>query len=185
MTLLDYATGILGLANIILIIRRSVWNFPVAIILVILFAITFWNAKLYSDFGLQFFFIGANFYGWWAWRQNRAEAGTLVVRRMTRTAKLGWMAGALVATLAWGTLMANMTDAALPYWDASIAALSIVAQILMAQRFVENWHWWIVVNVLSVLVYHAKELVVPMWLYVAFLILAIVGLAEWRKVERK
>ena len=72
--------------------------------------------------------------------------------------------------------LARFTDAALPYADATIAGASVVAQVLLAMRRVENWALWIAINVLSIGVYINRELYLTAGLYVAFLVLATAGL---------
>ena len=52
--------------------------------------------------------------------------------------------------------MRELTDAALPYWDASVAILSVAAQILLARRYLENWALWVLVDLLSIGLYAAR-----------------------------
>jgi nicotinamide mononucleotide transporter len=163
MSLLEILAVLLGIANILLIIKRSVWNFPVAIIMVLLYFVIFRDAKLYSDAGLQIFFAAV----------NSAMGYGL------------WILGAIAAIWAWGAVMHSETDAAYPYWDASVAMLSIAGQILMARRFVENWHFWIIVNLISIPLYAMKELYLTAGLYGLFLVLSVAGLIAWRKAEQK
>ena len=184
MSPIEPAAALLGLFNIILIIRRSVWNFPFAIAMVMMYAVVFFNAKLYSDAGLQIFFLVVNAYGWWAWTRNEAEAGEIVVERLSGKARLAWIAGSIAAIYLWGSFMANNTDASYPWWDASILMLSVAGQILMTRRCIDNWHWWIAVNLISVPLYIAKGLNVTAGLYAVFLVLAVVGLVEWLRAER-
>jgi nicotinamide mononucleotide transporter len=61
--------------------------------------------------------------------------------------------------------------------------LSVVGQILMTRRLIENWYWWIAVNIISIPLYVLKELYLTAGLYALFLVLAIAGLVEWRKVQ--
>ena len=75
MSPLEIIAVALGVANILLVAKRNIWNFPVALIMVALYARIFWEAKLYSDAGLQGFFFAVNLYGWWSWRANKADAG--------------------------------------------------------------------------------------------------------------
>jgi nicotinamide mononucleotide transporter len=182
-TPIEIAATLLGVANIVLIVRRSIWNYPFALAMVSLYAVIFFGAKLYSDAGLQVFFVVVNLYGWWAWSQNKANAGEIVVERLTASALTSWAAGSVGAILAWGTIMARLTDASFPYWDGSVAMLSVAAQILMTQRKLENWWWWIAVNTVSIPLYLVKGLTLTAGLYGLFLILAIWGLIEWRRVE--
>lgn len=184
MSTLEIIAVALGVANILLVARRSIWNFPVALVMVTLYARIFWDAKLYSDAGLQGFFFVVNLYGWWAWRANKAEVGEVVVEQLTRPALVTWIGGSIIAVFGWGTIMARLTDASLPYADASVAMLSVAAQLLMTWRKLENWYWWIVVNIISVGLYAAKGLYLTTGLYALFLILAVWGLISWRKGVR-
>lgn len=184
MSLLEIIAVLLGIANIVLIIRRSVWNFPVAIVMASLYFVIFRDAKLYSDAGLQIFFAAVNLYGWYSWTQNKADSGKIIVRRIPALGYGLWISGSVAAIWAWGTIMHAETDASYPYWDASVAMLSIAGQILMARRFVENWHFWIIVNLISIPLYATKELYLTAGLYGVFLVLAVAGLVAWRKAER-
>ena len=183
MSVTEIVAVLLGITNIVLIIRRSVLNFPVAIIMVTLYFVIFREAKLYSDAGLQVFFAAVNVYGWWSWNRNKVDAGEVAVRRLPAPGYALWTAGSVAAIWAWGSFMGSYTQTSYPYWDASVAMLSVAGQILMTRRFVENWHWWIVVNMISIPLYVTKELYLTAGLYGVFLALAIAGLVEWRSVQ--
>ncbi len=185
MSSLELLASAFGLINIILIVRRSVWNYPFAIVMVSLYARIFWDAKLYSDAGLQVFFLFVNIYGWWAWSRNRADAGEIEIEYLTPKERVFWVTGSLLATALWGLFMSQNTDASFPYWDAAVAMLSVAAQILMTRRYIENWHGWILVNLLSIGLYGLKGLVLTMGLYGLFLILAVWGLIEWRRASAR
>jgi nicotinamide mononucleotide transporter len=182
MSTLEIIAVILGVINILLIIARSIWNFACGIIMVALYAVVFAQAKLYSDAGLQIFFLLVQAYGWSAWSRNKAQRGEVIVERLTSGSLKQWAVGSLMATLVWGAVMQRFTDASYPYWDASVAMFSVAAQILMTRRFLENWWWWIVVNCLSIPLYLMKGLYLTAGLYGVFLALAIAGLMQWRKV---
>jgi nicotinamide mononucleotide transporter len=184
MSPIEIVAVLLGIANILLIIRRSVWNYPFGIAMVTLYFFIFRDAKLYSDAGLQIFFFVVNLYGWFSWSRNKAEAGEVVVERLGRDGLLAWIAGSVVATAGWGFVMSTYTDASYPFWDAGVAVLSVAAQILMTRRYLENWHWWIVVNTVSIPLYVLKGIYPTAGLYVLYLMLAIAGLIEWRRVQK-
>ena len=184
MSPIEIVAVLLGIANIVLIIRRSVWNYPFGIAMVTLYFFIFRDAKLYSDAGLQIFFLVVNLYGWWSWNRNKAETGEIVVQRLGNEALLAWMAGSVIATACWGFIMSNHTDASYPFWDAGVAMLSVAGQILMTRRYLENWWWWIAVNVISIPLYIVKDLHLTAGLYVLNLVLAIAGLIAWRRVQK-
>ena len=177
----------LGVINIVLIVRRSVWNYPFGIAMVCISAWLFVqpDVRLYSDALLQLFFVVVQVYGWWSWSKAQAAAGEIAVERLPRRAWGAGIAAITVATLGWGALMYRFTDAALPWWDAFIAMASVAAQLLMARRYLENWILWIVVDVVAIGVYAAKGLMLLALLYVLFLILSAVGLVSWHRAGQK
>ena len=180
---LEALATLLGLINISLIVRRSVWNYPFGLAMVTLYAWIFAqpDVRLYSDVGLQMFFFVVQLYGWWNWSQSEADSGEVQVLMLSSPNRLAWLAVIAVATLAWGTLMHRYTSAALPWWDAFIAMTSVSAQLLMARRYLENWVLWIAVDAVAIGVYAAKGLMLTAILYTIFLIVSILGLFSWRK----
>jgi nicotinamide mononucleotide transporter len=174
----------LGLANIGLLVRRSIWNYPFGMAMVALYLVIFWEARLYGEAALQVFFFVVQGWGWWLW----ARAGGLA--QLVEVSWMGWPARAaalvLVAgsSLGIGWAMASFTDAALPYADATIAGASVVAQVLLALRRIENWTLWIAIDVLSVGVYLNRELYLTAGLYVVFLGFATAGLIVWMRAAR-
>lgn len=184
MTWIEAIAFALGVANVTLVVRRSVWNYPFALAMVALYAVVFHDARLYSDMLLQGFFFAVNIYGWIAWRANRARAGEIMVETMASASRLRWAIGCVVAAAVWGAGMHRFTDASYPWWDAGIAVVSIAAQVLMAQRKLENWLLWIAVDIASIGLYAAKGLMLTMILYAVFLGLATWGLIDWARARR-
>ena len=182
---LEAAAFILGVLNVLLLVRRSIWNYPFGIAMVGLYAFVFYEAKLYSDALLQLFFVVVQLYGWFHWARSRADAGEIRVELLSNTARVLILLAAAAAIAGWGTLMHRYTDAALPYWDGSVAVLSVVAQILLARRYLENWVLWVVVDILSIGLYASRGLWLTLILYVIFLVLATWGLIEWQRVRRQ
>ena len=81
--------------------------------------------------------------------------------------------------------MARYTDAALPYADAAVVSLSLVAQFLLSRKVLENWTFWVVVDVLAIGVYAAKGLYVTTVLYAVFLVMAVCGWYAWSTTYRR
>ena len=184
MSPIELAATAFGIACVVLVVRRSLWNYPLAIVSVALFGWVFVQARLYSDALLQGFYVAINLYGWWGWRRSRAGAGDVVVGRMAAGERLAWLAVTVVATAAWGAAMHRFTDAALPWWDAAVAIPSVAAQALLARRRIENWWGWIAVDLIAVPLYAAKGLWAAAGLYVIYLMLSVWGLIDWHRVAR-
>jgi nicotinamide mononucleotide transporter len=185
MSPIEIAAFVLGLVNVTLIVRRSLWNYPFGLLMVALYGWIFFGAKLYSDAILQVFFFVVQVYGWGNWSRSAATLGEVRVERMSFAARVRWLAGSMAAIAIWGWGMHRFTDAAFPWWDAAVAMLSVAAQILMSRRLIENWALWIAVDVLAIGLYAAKDLWLTALLYAIFLFLAIWGLIGWHATERR
>ena len=92
-----------------------------------------------------------------------------------------WLAGTAVATILWGAGMARFTDDVAPFVDATVAGLSVSTQILQSLRKVESWVLWVVVDVMAIGLFAWRGLNVTAALYGLFLVLAVLGLIEWRR----
>jgi nicotinamide mononucleotide transporter len=171
----------LVVVNVALVAWRSIWNYPVAILAVAIYAVVFAEARLYSDMVLQGFFLVVNLYGWVNWARVKGETGEVIVERLGPAARGAWVAGIAVAALVWGTGMHAFTDASYPWWDAGIAAASVAAQLLQARRVIESWWLWIAVDLASVPLYAVKSLWFTTALYVVLLVISVAGLIDWRR----
>ena len=181
---IEIAAFALGLCNITLLIRRSIWNYPFGIAMVSLYFYIFYGARLYSDMLLQIFFFAAQAYGWYYWLNRRDEEGLVIVSRLSLAAGLAYTGAAFVGIGLVGTLMGRYTNASFPYWDASVAVLSVIAQIMLARRRLENWLVWVLVDALAISLYWSKGLYPTAALYSVFFILAAMGYFTWRRAWR-
>jgi nicotinamide mononucleotide transporter len=185
MSPLEIAAVVTGFLSVFFTIYRSNWLWPTGLVSVALYAVVFYEARLYSDVVLQAIFIPLQVYGWWHWVHGAQDAPELPIRRLGVNEALGFaaLAGGLIALD--GYLMHRYADAALPYWDAAIAVLSLLAQYLIARKVLENWLIWIAVDMLALGVYWAKDLRLTTALYAVFLVMAGLGLVAWTRAYRK
>ena len=184
MNSLEYAAALLGVINVALVVRRTVWNYPFGIAMVSLYFFVFYEARLYSDALLQVFFLVVQLYGWRNWLQAKRVSGDIPVQLLSVRERLAWLAALALTSTAWGLAMDRYTDAAAPVVDAFVAGFSIGAQILLARRFVENWVLWIAVDLVAIGLYWSRDLQVTAGLYFIFLMLATTGLIEWIRTWR-
>jgi len=179
---LEHVAVACGLANIYLTVRQNIWCWPVGVVMVSLYIYIFFNAKLYSDTGLQVFFLVMQFYGWYEWTRGPVEHARSL-SAVTRLARRGWIlttAGVAAGTAVLGGVMRHFTDAALPYPDAFTTSLSVIAQFQLTRKILDNWTLWILADIVYIAVYAVKTLYWTAGLYVVFLILCVQGYREWR-----
>lgn len=137
-------------------VRRSILNYPFAILVVSLYTHIFYETRLYSDALLQVFFFVVNLYGWWYWSRQKQEEGDIRVRVMPSAMRAAVLAICIVSIVGWGALMYRFTDALYPWWDGAIAMLSATAQNLMTRRYIENGILWIGVDILAIRLFAAR-----------------------------
>lgn len=181
MSHLEWIAAVLGLANVVLLVRRSVWNYPFGMAMVALYVAVFWQARLYGEAGLQVFFFIAQGWGWWLWLRIKGADSGVPVRWLDARSRAVWLVGIAALALNAGWLMHRFTNAAAPYVDGPITVASIAAQILLVYRRTENWLLWIVIDAASVSLYLWRGLYPTAGLYVAFMVLSVLGLREWMR----
>ena len=157
---------IAGLLCIGLASLEKISNYFFGLINVTLFGIIFFQIQLYASLLLQVFFFAANIYGWYAWsRQTSQNEAELKIRWLPLPKALSWLAVCVVSiglmtvfinpvfALGLQVAMPELQPDAFPFWDSCMMVLSIVAMILMTRKYVENWLLWVIINVISVVIF--------------------------------
>jgi len=184
MSTLELFAALVGAVSVYLSVRQNIWSWPTAIVNVVLYALVFYEARLYADMGLQVVYAVLSVYGWYEWLyggENRTEL------RVTRTSpRLGVLLAAIAAagSAGLGFFLRSSTDAALPFMDSALSSTSLVAQWMMTRKLLENWLVWIAVDVLYVGMFVFKHLYLTAGLYAVFLALAVKGWLDWRRSMR-
>ncbi|WP_119727434.1 nicotinamide riboside transporter PnuC [Thermomonospora amylolytica] len=175
--LLGFVTGAVC---VYLVVRQSIWNWPIGIANVALLGLVFLDGGLYADAALQIVYIVLQAYGWWAWLYGGRDRTRLVVTRTSRAEWAGLAAAGLAATALMTWILAAHTDSTVPFWDALTTAISLTATYGQCRKRLESWYLWITVDLIYIPLYAYKELYLTSVLYVVFLSLCVLGLVAWR-----
>jgi len=171
----------LALVMVYCSIRELHWSWPLAIASSLLYFVVFRDSRLYAEAGLQLVFVAVAFWGWWQWLAGRAQGPGLRIHRLSRG---GWWLGTLALAVLWPALawgLIHYTDSDVPWWDALPTALSLIGQVLLGRKLIENWLVWLVVNVISVSLFAYKGLWLTCVLYSLFVAMSVMGWREWRR----
>lgn len=180
-TWLEIAATTTGLLSVWLTARQNIWCWPVGLVNVGCFFFMFFDAKLYADMTLQVFFFALSLQGWIVWLTNRQGAAVRPTTRISRRTAVGLGIALLAATSVWGYVLTRYTDASIPYLDAFIATLSVLAQFLLSSKKLENWYLWFAVDVMSVGMYAYKGLYSVAFLYLIYLGIVVSGWYGWKR----
>jgi len=178
---IEWIAAMLSAVSVYLSAREHIWSWPTAIVSVAMYGVIFVNAGLYSDAGLQVFFAAISVYGWYEWLHGGPRHGRLHVSRATRRV---WLVAGVSGLLFWallGTLTSRLQGVSLPFLDAGLTTVSVIAQIMMTRKILENWILWILADIVYVPMYLVKDLYPTAGLYAVFLMLAVMGLVQWRR----
>jgi nicotinamide mononucleotide transporter len=187
MSPLEIVAALFGAVSVYLSARQRLASWPTAIVNVLLSAVVYYGARLYSDAGLQLVYFALSVYGWYEWRYGGANRTELPVTRTPRRQAPVLAALGVGGALALGVLTTRYTDvlqhnrAWVPWTDATLTATSLVAQWMMTRKLVENWLVWIAVDVVYVPLLAYKGLYAFAVLYAVFLALAVKGYRDWRR----
>lgn len=177
---LELFAAALGVIAVWLTVKQNPWGWPIGLVMVLLYTWIFFDVKLYSDMLLQVVYAVLQLYGWWQWtRRSVALDGRQVTSLGGSALALSLSIGAVVS-LGLGAAMAHFTDAAQPWLDATLTGFSLVAQVWMAQKRVQCWPLWIVLDVIFVGLFIYKGLYLTAVLYALFTLLAVQGWRDWR-----
>lgn len=194
MSLIELVATLFGIASVFLASRANIATWPVGIINQWSFFALFWQVQLYSVALLQILFFAMALYGWWQWKFSANSGDTEDIRPKSLSTR-GWVCSVLAlmtAWLMWGTVMNNIHHwlpsffpeaAAYAYLDSLITVASVIAIILMANKIVQCWLFWIFVNTLSVVMYALQDVFLVAIEYVIFWVLALYGYVHWRKLS--
>ncbi len=198
MSYIELAATLLIVIYVLLITRKIIWAWPLGIVTFSLFAVLFYQVRLYSDFFEQFYYIGNCIYGWSVWLAAKKKADKsgeeLAVSYTAPKGRLiaiaiivicGSTAGFVVSRLNLWLPRFFPQPAAYPYIDAVATIMGFVAAALMTHRKIEAWLLWICVNTICIWLYFVRDIKFVSLLYIFFLALAFNGLITWSKELRQ
>ncbi len=191
-TWLEIVAVIFGLLSVWYARKANILVYPTGIISVLIYVYICFHAMLYADMGINFFYFVVSVYGWYNWL--RKDAGKKIVHITWNSKREQWT-GILMIVLSYAAIFGliwifKKDDPAyirsyVPYVDSFTTSIFLVGMLLMARKKVENWIYWIIGDIVSVPLYFAKGLVFTSFQYFIFLIIAIMGYYEWKKIFRE
>lgn len=189
-TPLELLSFVLSLITVACNIKQIHWGWLFAILSSGLYALVFRDAKLYGDMGLQFVFIAVSCWGWWQWLKGdlgthtEISSGELAFpqlrpSRLSRVETLWSVSFWSISFLILYFFLHRFTDTDVPLADGFLTAGSLLGQILISRKKLENWWVWIVVDILYVALYLYKGLHLTAFLYGIFVFMAVAGARAW------
>ena len=189
MNWLEIIAVVFGVVAIWLASKGEVVNFAIGLVNCVLYGILFGREGLYSGMILQGIYFAINLYGLYSWRKPKVDDKELKVMWLTVKESLVVVAVIAVTGVLWGMgvkwgaqlLPENIQEPQYPMVDAILTTSSVVAQILLTRKKIDNWVIWVLVDV----VYIGLFLMVGMYwtagLYVVYTGIAVNAVKMWNE----
>jgi len=177
----EIAAVLLAVIYLVLAIRENIACWLAAILSTSIYIVLMYQAGLYMESALQLFYIAMAVYGWYNWRRGEGPANKLLVSSWPLNRHVVPLVLILLLTLASGFALSRYSDAAMPYIDSFTTWAAIVTTWMVAKKIIQNWHYWFVIDSVSVYLYVSRGLWLTALLFVLYLVLIVIGYRAWRK----
>lgn len=192
-SLIEFLSVISGLTCVYLATQTKVANFWVGYFYNIVLFIMFYQKGLYSSMLVQPISLAINFLGHYRWTHPKKEEENsrhqLKISLLSNGKRLYFVIQIILLAAIWGTALTYLdnlwpnifNEARTPYLDAFITMSILTAQYLSAQKKMECWAAWLIVNTTNISLYLLAGLVFMPLVSAAYLVLAFFGFSMWRK----
>ena len=157
--ILELSGLVFGLLAVWFLIKQNILTWPAGIIYIFISFVIFWRIQLYGDFILHIFFLVLNVYGWYYWTKGNNDHEPKVTSNSLKS-NLIIAAVTGIGILVFGyfleslpLLVEGLAPASVPYWDATTSILSVTGMWLTTRKKIENWYYWLAVDLIASVIY--------------------------------
>jgi nicotinamide mononucleotide transporter len=182
MTTYEAIAMILAIAYIVLAIKQSLWCWPAAFVSTLIYTILFYDVSLLMDSALNAYYLIMAVYGWYSWKYGgKLEQQELEVTTYGLNKNIQIIIVLTIISLGFGYVMANYTSADFAYVDFFTTVFAVFSTYMLAKKIIENWIYWIVIDIISIYIYIQKGLNLTAVLFMIYTILAFIAYQNWKK----
>lgn len=178
-----------ALFYVVLAAKENIWCWPAALVSTVIYTVIFYDVYLWMDAVLQVYYLVMAIFGWYCWRKispsanngayRNADSSTLEIQRWPLIFHTKIILLLTICSLAIGWLMDNYTPTDFPYLDSATTVFAVFATYLVTKKVLENWLYWIVIDLVSIYLYIEKGLQPTVVLFCLYVVIAIVGYVIW------
>jgi nicotinamide mononucleotide transporter len=175
------AAVVLAIAYLLLATRENLLCWYCALVSTAIYTVLFWDVNLFMDSALNVYYMGMAVYGWQQWRFGGADHQGVVIRTLALNKHVAIVIFIVALTAVSGHLLSKNTDAAWPYVDSFTTWASVITTVMVARKILENWLYWLVIDAISIPLYVERELFLTAFLFLAYLVIVVIGYLNWRQ----
>ena len=182
---LEIVGVIVGAIYLWLEYRASIYLWIASIIMPAIYLVVFYDAGLYADTAINIYYLIIAIYGWYAWKRGNPDNQELSITHISTRQAITMVALYVVMQVAISLVLIHLTDSDVPWFNGLTSALSIVGMWMLARKQIEQWIVWIVVDVLSAILYFSKDLDYTGALYILYAVVAVFGYRKWNQLLKQ
>ena len=180
----EFAAVIFAIFYLLLAVRENVLCWLFAFISTAIFTVLFWDVSLLMESALNVYYMAMAVYGWHQWTRGgtngEEQPRALEVQSMTGQQHVLVITAIAVLSFVSGYLLSEHSDAAWPYVDSFTTWASVITTYLVTRKYLQNWLYWIVIDTVSIPLYIDRGLSLTALLFVAYIVIAVIGYLKWR-----
>lgn len=187
LTIINFISAICGIMCIFFCAKANISNFVFATVNTIVYAIFLFYNKIFGTFFLEvLFYLPINFISWYLWAKHRDKK----LIEKTKTKRLSVFQNIIatiliiVGGLIYHVILVKM-GGNVAWLDAFTLSIGIIAVILEMFRYKEQYVWWIITDIIAVAMYIVHFDLVYLTKKSIYLIMAIIGLINWHKLNKE
>ncbi len=171
----------LALVYVIFAIKENSWCWYAAFVSVAIYVFICYQSKLYLETILQIFYLIMAVYGYLQWKKKDKKNESLHISTWSNEMLIYTIISASLVSIIVGYLFSTYTPTSMPYLDAPITIFSLLATYMVSKKIIQNWIFWVFINIGCILLYASKGLNLTAILYGLYVIIAFIGYFEWKK----
>lgn len=184
-------SSLTGIISVVLCAKGKIENYAFGLINAITYAYICYQANIFGETMYNILMIPMIIIGIISWKKNMEDDNSEVKAR--NLTPVGWIIliiGSIAAVAVYSFIL-NLIGGEFALVDATSTTFSVIATILMLARYSEQWVMWIVVNVVSVILWALAFAsgegsgITYLVMWIAYLFNSVYGYVNWRKMAQK
>lgn len=171
---------VLSIAYVILAARQNIWCWACALLSTGLYSYVFYAVSLPFQSALNLYYIVMAIIGFLGW-QKATQNNHLILRKLSFLNHLVIISTGLLSTLFLLWLGEQWFSSDYLLLDAWVTIFSIIATILTARRYIDNWYYWMVINSAAIYLFVMTNLLLTALLMMIYTIVAVYGVMNWHR----
>ena len=187
LTIVNFISAVCGIICIFFCAKANVSNFIFGLINTVVYAVYLLYYKIYGTFCLEvLFYLPMNVASWinWAKHRDKKMPEKTMAKKLTVKQRIISVGVVAITTLITYKILLSV-GGTVAFLDALTVAIGIVATILELYRYAEQYVWWIITDIIAVIMYIAHFDTVYLTKKTIYLIMAIIGLRNWIKLNKE